>query len=321
MAKPAPKRCAAKRPARASGPAVVMGVSISHPDKALWPRREAAGHQARAGALLRGGRRLDDAAYQGPALLASCARPTASAARRSSSATPCRAGRTCSTRSRCAATRSPTCRSTGSRAWSRWRRSARSELHPWNCQPGEPELPGRLVFDLDPAPDVAFAEVIEGAREVRERLEALGLVDLLQDHRRQGPACRDAAHVRHEESRLGRRQDLRPGDLPAAGRATSPSATSSTWPRRSAAGASSSTICATTAPSTAVAPLSPRARAGRHGVDAARLDAGEGGPRSQEVHRAHRAGAAEEEQAVGATTPSRPSRCARPSKRLIKSKS
>ena len=49
------------------------------------------------------------------------------------------------------------------------------ELHPLNSIPGTHDVPGRLVFDLDPAPDVAFSDVVAAAKAMKVRLEAIGL--------------------------------------------------------------------------------------------------------------------------------------------------
>ncbi|HEY4114267.1 MAG TPA: DNA ligase D [Rhizomicrobium sp.] len=49
------------------------------------------------------------------------------------------------------------------------------EFHPWGSKPGEPDTPQRLIFDLDPAPDVDFDTVIDAAKDMRKRLESLGM--------------------------------------------------------------------------------------------------------------------------------------------------
>jgi bifunctional non-homologous end joining protein LigD len=49
------------------------------------------------------------------------------------------------------------------------------EIHPWAVTVERPDRADRIIFDLDPAEGLGFEEVIRAAKEVRDRLAALGL--------------------------------------------------------------------------------------------------------------------------------------------------
>lgn len=49
------------------------------------------------------------------------------------------------------------------------------ELHAWGSREDKLEFPDRLIFDLDPAPEVDWKVVVDSARQIRKFLEELGL--------------------------------------------------------------------------------------------------------------------------------------------------
>ena len=49
------------------------------------------------------------------------------------------------------------------------------ELHPWGVTVDRPDRPDRIIFDLDPGEGLPFKAIVQAAREVRDRLQKLGL--------------------------------------------------------------------------------------------------------------------------------------------------
>jgi bifunctional non-homologous end joining protein LigD len=54
------------------------------------------------------------------------------------------------------------------------------EIHPWPAREDQLERPDQIVFDLDPGEGVEWKAVIDAARELRERLESVGLMSFLR---------------------------------------------------------------------------------------------------------------------------------------------
>jgi len=160
---------------------VVRGVTISHPDKVLWPhagdgrpvtKREFAEYLAAAGEWL-----LPHIAGR-PCSLVRC--PDGIGGQRFFQRHAMPGLSSLVSRTRVAGDRKPYVQVDRIEGLAALAQIAALELHPWNCVPQRPEVPGRLVFDLDPAPDVGLDAVIAAAREVRERLAALGLESFLK---------------------------------------------------------------------------------------------------------------------------------------------
>jgi bifunctional non-homologous end joining protein LigD len=54
------------------------------------------------------------------------------------------------------------------------------ELHPWGSRADRLEYPDIMIFDMDPGPGISPAELVQGCRLLRQRLDTIGLNSFLK---------------------------------------------------------------------------------------------------------------------------------------------
>lgn len=54
------------------------------------------------------------------------------------------------------------------------------EVHPWGSRADEPDLPDRIIFDVDPGPGVQWPAIVRAALDLRALLASIGLVPFLK---------------------------------------------------------------------------------------------------------------------------------------------